>query len=132
MAKIKTQLDDIRKIIEKNQQTNKERLNNINKEIKFLEDETLPLEKGKWYLEHNENYNTLIEARNILQEKVDEEDYVILKNQSRVTLNQLQYLDFNYCEKYTPVTGEVFHGFVMLKTNETDDEDDDEDDDMFG
>ena len=61
------------------------------------------------------------------EEKVDESDFVILKNQSRVTLNQLQYLDFNYCEKYTPITGEVFHGFVMLRTNETEEEDDDDD-----
>ena len=43
------------------------------------------------------------------------DEYEILENPSRVTLNQLAGIDLNYCEKYRPITGEVFHGFVMLK-----------------
>ena len=62
---------------------------------------------------------------------IPEKSFDILKNQSRVTLNQLQYLDFNYCEKYTPITREVFHGFVMLKTNPTAAEEEEDDDDDF-
>ncbi|EAY10717.1 Proteasome/cyclosome repeat family protein [Trichomonas vaginalis G3] len=61
------------------------------------------------------------------KKEVDEKEpsYVILKNQSRVTLRQLKHLDFGYCEKYTPVTGEVFHGFVMLKENPEEEEEED-------
>ena len=43
------------------------------------------------------------------------DEYEILENPSRVTLNQLAGIDLNYCEKYRPITGDVFHGFVMLK-----------------
>lgn len=56
-----------------------------------------------------------------------EPPFVILENRSRVTLRQLKHLDFGYCEKYTPVTGEVFHGFVLLKENENEEEEDDDD-----
>jgi 26S proteasome regulatory subunit N2 len=49
------------------------------------------------------------------EETVDEDDWEILENPSRVTLNQLAGIDLNFCEKYRPITGEVFHGFVMLK-----------------
>jgi 26S proteasome regulatory subunit N2 len=44
-----------------------------------------------------------------------EEEFFVLTNPSRVTLNQLAGIDLNYTETYRPVTGEVFHGFVMLK-----------------
>jgi len=45
----------------------------------------------------------------------DSEGYQILENSSRVTLNQLGHIDFNYSDDYKPITGKVFHGFVMLK-----------------
>ena len=53
-------------------------------------------------------------------------DWKLLENPSRVTLNQLASIDPNFCEKYYPITGEVFHGFVMLKEREgRDDEEED-------
>ena len=51
----------------------------------------------------------------------EEEDFEILPNQSRVTLNQLPLIDISYDNTYAPITGKVFHGFVMLKEKKDDD-----------
>ncbi|KAH0792118.1 Proteasome/cyclosome repeat family protein [Histomonas meleagridis] len=62
----------------------------------------------------------------IEEEEEDEDDEIeVLKNPSRVTLNQLSGIDLNFNKRYKPITGQVFHGFVMLKeaTNEEEDED---------
>lgn len=52
-------------------------------------------------------------------------EYEILDNPSRVTLNQLKGIDLQFCTRYHPITGEVFHGFVMLKEVENEEEEDD-------
>jgi 26S proteasome regulatory subunit N2 len=57
-------------------------------------------------------------------EEDDEVDWQILNNASRVTLRQIEGIDLNYSERYRPVTGEVFHGFVMLKEIESQEEED--------
>jgi 26S proteasome regulatory subunit N2 len=44
-----------------------------------------------------------------------EEEWSVLENPSRVTLNQFPGIDLNYSESYRPVCEEIFHGFVMLK-----------------
>jgi hypothetical protein len=51
-----------------------------------------------------------------------EEDFSVLTNPSRVTLNQLPGIDLNYSESYRPVSGEVFHGFVLMLKEVGDDE----------
>jgi 26S proteasome regulatory subunit N2 len=53
-----------------------------------------------------------------------EDNWELLKNPSRVTLNQIKGIDFSISERYRPVTGEVFHGFVMLKEVDGHEEDD--------
>lgn len=57
------------------------------------------------------------------EEKNNEPQYEILDNPSRVTLNQLAGIDFSFDNRYIPVTGEVCHGFVMLRKNENPDDD---------
>ena len=86
--------------------------NELNKEVKA----------AKLSITKNEPEIEVINNNNIEEIITNEEDYEILANSSRVTLNQLNYLDFNYCEKYSPITGKIFHGFVMLKENNFDNE----------
>jgi 26S proteasome regulatory subunit N2 len=48
-------------------------------------------------------------------EEVEGEMGEVLANPSRVTIRQLAGIEFNPDQRYTPITGEIFHGFVMLK-----------------
>jgi 26S proteasome regulatory subunit N2 len=45
----------------------------------------------------------------------EEEEWTMLGNPSRVTLNQLKKIDQNYAMTYVPITGAISHGIVMLK-----------------
>lgn len=45
-----------------------------------------------------------------------EEEFHILKNSCRVTLNQLKYIDFTISSDYEPVTKNPTHGFTMLRS----------------
>ncbi|OHS97551.1 Proteasome/cyclosome repeat family protein [Tritrichomonas foetus] len=58
----------------------------------------------------------------------DEQDFDILDNPSRVTINQLKGINLKFCNDYRPITGEVFHGFVMLKEIDKQDDEEEEDD----
>lgn len=60
------------------------------------------------------------------EEQNEEEHFEILKNPSRVTLNQLEGINLTFCKKYRPITGEVFHGFVMLKEIHEEEEEEEE------
>jgi 26S proteasome regulatory subunit N2 len=75
---------------------------------------------------------SITEQKKDLEKKVDgpkeedDEEWSTLENPSRVTLNQIAGIDLNYSETYRPVTGQVFHGFVMLKELEPPEEDEEE------
>jgi 26S proteasome regulatory subunit N2 len=45
----------------------------------------------------------------------NENETEVLANQSRVTLTQLPTVEVDPNERYTPITGNIFLGFVMLK-----------------
>jgi 26S proteasome regulatory subunit N2 len=60
------------------------------------------------------------------QEEEAGEDWEILKNPSRVTLNQIKGIDLHWCGAYAPVTGDVFHGIVMLKEGEGSEDEEDQ------
>jgi 26S proteasome regulatory subunit N2 len=57
------------------------------------------------------------EEEKVEPEEVEEEEQILV-NPSRVTIRQLQGIEFSHDQRYTPITGEIFHGFVMLKDNE--------------
>lgn len=59
----------------------------------------------------------IIEQPLDLPEEDSPRDNHIIANKSRVTLSQIKSIDINYDRSYTPITGKVAHGFVMLKKN---------------
>ena len=60
------------------------------------------------------------------KEEESERDFEILQNPSRVTINQLPKINLSFSTHYEPITGEVFHGFVMLKEKQNNEEEDEE------
>jgi hypothetical protein len=54
----------------------------------------------------------------------EEDNWELLKNPSRVIFNQIKGIDLSIRKRYRAVTGEVFHGFVMLKEVDGHEEDD--------
>ena len=60
--------------------------------------------------------NEIIKNEN-QEEEFIEENYQILPNMSRITLEQINSIKFDYDKSYIPITGQISHGFIMLKKN---------------
>ena len=60
------------------------------------------------------------------QPEDEELEHQELQNPSRVTLNQISSIDLTFNKNYRPITGEVFHGFVMLKDMNSEEEEEEE------
>jgi 26S proteasome regulatory subunit N2 len=61
-----------------------------------------------------------VPVETVPEEPEDADETEVLANQSRVTIRQLSKVEFDPNERYKPITGEIFHGFVMLKDSRTD------------
>lgn len=133
MAKIKQQIDDITKLIEENKKSDKERLRDINKRIKDYEQDFISFNKNKLGFENairkqknlklfsykdklkeDKQYNDLLLAKDILQDRVDKEE-----QKERLTTKKLEKTEQKELEEYASAElyDNLFEYFIKFKNN---------------